>query len=97
MEDQAFPLSYDLAPRPAPFPLSRQQAFLFSQSSCVSPVDLTDGRGGGGCGEGAKSNDGEKAWSSIKLQYSLITDIMWTTATIRNTVAQRRHSASFFL
>jgi hypothetical protein len=30
-----------------------------SQSSCVSPVKLTGGEGG------AKSNDSEKAWSSI--------------------------------
>ncbi len=31
-----------------------------SQSSCVSPVKLSVGRAGG-----AKSNNGEKAWSSI--------------------------------
>jgi hypothetical protein len=31
----------------------------------VSLAELTDGRGGGGGGKGAKSNDGEKAWSSI--------------------------------
>jgi hypothetical protein len=94
---RTFSLSYDFAPRPAPFPLSRQQAFSFSQSSSVSPVDLTYGRGrGGGCGEGAKSNDGEKAWSPINLQYSLITGIMWTIASIRNTVAQSRQSTRFF-
>ncbi len=32
----------------------------------MSPVELTYGRGGKeGSGEGAKSYDGEKAWSSI--------------------------------
>ncbi len=30
----------------------------------MSPVELADGRGGG-CWDGAKSYDGEKAWSSI--------------------------------
>jgi hypothetical protein len=39
-----------------------KQIFSLSQSSCVSPVELIDGRGG----EGAKSYDGEKkAWSSL--------------------------------
>ncbi len=37
---------------------------LFSQPSCVSPVELAEGRGGGG-GGGAKTYDDEKAWSSI--------------------------------
>jgi hypothetical protein len=32
-----------------------------SQSSCVSPVELTNGRGG----RGAKTYDDEKAWPSI--------------------------------
>jgi hypothetical protein len=31
--------------------LSRQQVVSLSQSSCVSPVELTDGRGGEGVGE----------------------------------------------
>ncbi len=46
---------------PTPF-FSRQQVVSLSQSSCVSPVAVTDGKGGGG---GAKphKNDGEKAWS----------------------------------
>jgi hypothetical protein len=38
------------------WPLSRQQPFSISQSSCVSPVELTAGTGGGGGGGGAKSN-----------------------------------------
>ncbi len=36
-----------------------------SRSSCVSPVELTDGRGGEEVGGGAKSYDSEKAWSSF--------------------------------
>ncbi len=39
-------------------------ASCLSQSSCVSPVALTDGRGGRRGGAGANSNDREKAWSS---------------------------------
>jgi|688.fasta_scaffold224188_1 hypothetical protein len=45
IEDQAFSLSYYLAP-PHPPPLSRQQVVSLSQSSCVPTVDCTDGRGG---------------------------------------------------
>ncbi len=60
-EDQALSPSYDWAPSPL---LSSRQVFL-SQSSCVSPVEPSDGRGGGGDVGGAKSYDGEKAWSSI--------------------------------
>ncbi len=36
-----------------PSPLSREQVFSLSQSSCVSPVELSDTRRGGGGGEGA--------------------------------------------
>jgi hypothetical protein len=42
-ENQAFSLSYDLAPTPPPSP--RQRLVSISQSSCVSPVELTDGGG----------------------------------------------------
>ncbi len=45
---------YDLAP-PQPPPLI--SALFLMQSSCVSPVELTDG--GGGDGGGAKSYDGD--------------------------------------
>ncbi len=45
MEDQAFLPSYHLAP-PTTFPLSREQVVSRSQSSCMSPVDLSDGRRG---------------------------------------------------
>jgi len=57
---------------PYPPPPSRQQVGSLSQSSCVSPVELTDdkregeGAGGGRGGGGAKLYDGEKGWSSIK-------------------------------
>jgi hypothetical protein len=47
------------------FPLLSRQLSL-SQSSCVPTVEFTDGRERGrGEGEGAKSYDGEKAWSSV--------------------------------
>ncbi len=43
----AFSPSNDLAPPPPPPPVYRQQASCLSfQSSCVSPFELTDGRGG---------------------------------------------------
>jgi hypothetical protein len=45
-EDQAFLRSNDLAPPPLT-PLSRQQVLSLSRSSCVSPVELTNGEGGG--------------------------------------------------
>ncbi len=50
-EDHAFLWSYYSAPRPPPSPLSHQQVVPLSQSSSVSPVGLTDGRGGKGMGE----------------------------------------------
>ncbi len=43
------------------FPPSLQQVVSLSQSSCVSPVELTGGKGG----RGAKSYDGEKTRPSI--------------------------------
>jgi hypothetical protein len=46
-------------PTPSPSPVSK-----LSSSSCVSPVELTDGRRGGS-GGGARSYDAEKAWSYI--------------------------------
>ncbi len=56
-------------PLPSP-PISRKQVVSLSQSSGVSPVEITDGREGGGGGRGAKSRLRE-SWSSINLQYSL--------------------------
>ncbi len=41
-----------------------RQVVSLSQSSSVSPVELTDGRGGRG-GRGAKSYDRKKAWSEF--------------------------------
>jgi hypothetical protein len=45
-------------------PLSHQQVVSLSQSFSVSPVELTNVRGGGG---GAKPYEREKAWPSINL------------------------------
>ncbi len=55
IEDQAFSSSYDLAFLP-PL-LTRRHVVSLSQSSCVPPVKLTDGRGQGGrvVGEKIKS------------------------------------------
>jgi hypothetical protein len=66
---------------PHPFPISK--ASLFFQSSCVSPVELTD-RGV----RGAKSYDREKAWHSINyslfsaVQYNNLQELFNTTLTI---------------
>jgi hypothetical protein len=48
--------------------LAHQQVVYLSQPFYVSPVELTDGTGGGR--GGAKSYDDEKAWSSIN--YSIL-------------------------
>ncbi len=55
--------SYDAAPRP-PSPFFRQQIVSLSQSFCVSPVQLTGGRGGLGRG-GGRGADRNKARASI--------------------------------
>ncbi len=66
IEDQGFLPSYDLAPSPPPPPLpSAKQVVSVYQSSCVSPIELTDGSWGGD-GGGAKTHDGEKACSLYK-------------------------------
>ncbi len=44
IENKAFSLSYDLAPSPL---LAHQQVVYLSQPFSVSPVELTDGKGGG--------------------------------------------------
>ncbi len=44
---------------------SRQQVVSLSQSSCVSPIELTDRIAGREGGRGAELYDGEKAWTSI--------------------------------
>jgi hypothetical protein len=52
-----------LHPHPAHLP---SVGISLSQSSGVSPVELTDGRGGRvGGGRSKKAYDDEKAWSSI--------------------------------
>ncbi len=60
IEDEAFSLSYDLAPPPT---FSCKQVVSLSQHSRVSSVELSDWRGGEGVEE--KPNNGEKAWPSI--------------------------------
>ncbi len=45
IENQAFSSSYDLAPPNPLRPLSSQQVFSPSQSSCLSPVELTNWKG----------------------------------------------------
>ncbi len=52
---------------PTPCPLSRKQVISLSQSFCVPPIELTNGRGGG-----AKSCDGEKACSSFVYNHSTL-------------------------
>jgi hypothetical protein len=47
------------------YPLSGQQVVSLSQSTCVSPVQLTNGIRGEEGGKRAESYDDEKAWSSI--------------------------------
>ncbi len=57
-----FPVVVLLGSTPTSIPFLLSASCLSSsQSSCVSPVDLTQGRGG----RGAKSYDGEKACPSI--------------------------------
>jgi hypothetical protein len=62
IEDQALSPSFDLAPPPPPLHIFRQQVVSHSQSSCVSPGELTDG------GAGAKSYAGEKALGLVLYQ-----------------------------
>ncbi len=50
-----------------PSPLPREQVVSLSPASCVLPVKLRTG-----WGDGAKSYDGEKAWSSIN--HSVLSD-----------------------
>jgi hypothetical protein len=53
-------------------PPSHEQVGSLSQTSSVSPLELSDGREvRRGVGGGLKSNDGEKTWSSIYLSVSL--------------------------
>jgi hypothetical protein len=54
IEHQALLQSYDLAPRQPSSP--RQQLASLSQSSCVLPVELTHGGGGGGEVGGRRAN-----------------------------------------
>jgi hypothetical protein len=50
----------------APSPLSREQVVSLSQSSCVSPAELTERVGAGGVLEVEPNHcDREKVWPSI--------------------------------
>ncbi len=62
VEGLSFLLSYDLAPRPPPSPLSRHQIASLAQSSFVSPIELIEGEGGGG-GQGANHKTARKPGS----------------------------------
>jgi hypothetical protein len=80
-----------------PLPRLRQQVVSLSQSSCVSPVELTGGRGGGGeRGVGdvrrAKSYDREKALPSIiiHLPYSSLRFSMVHPIQVLNGLNQRK-------
>ncbi len=69
IEDKAFLRLYYLAPPspPPPFPfINWQQIVSVSQTSCVSPVELTDGIGGEGAAWG-----GSKTYDREKVQYSI--------------------------
>ncbi len=71
-------LSWDrkirLLPHPfPPPPISLQQDISLSQSSCVSPLELSDWSGRQGGGRGAESINGEKTWSSIN--HSILSDL----------------------
>jgi hypothetical protein len=61
-----------------PLPLYPVSKFSLSQSCSVSPVELTYGRGVGGDGQGAKSFDHEKAWSSAS--YSIVNTLWFIKA-----------------
>ncbi len=50
---------------PYPLPLSREQVVSLSPSSCVSPVELTDGGRGRGAGEEPNHMTARKPGSSI--------------------------------
>jgi hypothetical protein len=60
-----------------PFPLSRQQLVSLYLSSCVSPVELTDGRGGRG---GTKLYDREKVWPSIN--NSILSGLLYRSSNV---------------
>ncbi len=82
IEDQVFLQLYDSAPRPPFPPLSHQQVVSVSQSSFVSPVQLTDWLGGGG-GEGG--GEEPKSGSLYIIQYSLCI-ITWEEVKIQKKI-----------
>ncbi len=73
IEDQAFSTSYDLAPGPPLTPRYRQQIVSLSPSSCLSPVELTYGRGVKGVSEEPNHTILESLLISIK--HSMLSDM----------------------
>ncbi len=72
IQDQACSPSNDLASPPPPpflFPLSYHQVVSLSQSSCVSPVELTDGRWGG---------VGEEPYHMMAREHALLSNIQYS-------------------
>ncbi len=65
LEDQAFSALYDLAPHPPPAPLPSAGCLFFSVFLCVTGIDLTDGKGGGGDKPNNMTTARKPAWSSI--------------------------------
>jgi len=66
---------------------------LPSPLSSVSPIELTDGRGGRG-GVGAKSYDGKKAWSSINHSKLPVFDRSWLAWNM--TLLQKKYSTVIY-
>jgi hypothetical protein len=81
--------SYNLAPPPSPLPVPRQQVYSFSPSSCVSPVELTDGRGGEEVEEEPNPTTARKPGLLYIIQYSLKKNMKYMyTGHLSNTLAE---------
>jgi hypothetical protein len=83
---EVFLPSYDLVPPPTPAPLlSCQQVVTLSHSSCMSPVDLTDGRVKRRGGGGGKSNEVARKHGPLYIiQYSLSVTFLFLLLLILN-------------
>jgi hypothetical protein len=69
--DQFFCSRICSSPTPSP-PLSSQEVVSLSQSSCVSPIELTDGRRGGGGSKEPNHTAARKSGPLYIIQYSLV-------------------------
>jgi hypothetical protein len=87
----AFLRSYDSAPRPPPSTLSLVSDLSLSQSSCVSPVELADGRAGGGVGLEPNHMTARKPGP----QYSLFPPPL--SASIRKQHKQHKHNEKNYI